>query len=204
VTLKYASDDNFVGRLIDGYDKNAKNICLLTEKAAIYLCDVHNYLGDKYNYGLLVYDAYRPRRAVLDFLKWAKQPLASQRELAQKAKHYPRLEKPELFNLHYLTEDSAHCYGNTVDVGLVTEVGGSVLGMGACFDFLDACSHTTVTEEKIGEKAFQHRHILSQAMQEFDFEPYHKEFWHFSHPLAMEVNVPIDIPITPGLTKVAI
>ncbi len=200
--LKYATDDNFVGRVIDGYDEKVTDVGFLTEKAATYLCDVQNYLYDQYNYSLLIYDAYRPHRAVIDFMRWIKQPPADQHELDQKIKHYPHLEKSQLFEMGYLSEDSRHCYGNTVDLVLIDAINGKPLDMGACFDFMDERSHIAATAEKIGREAFQHRQVLLQAMQEFDFEPYYKEFWHFSHPLATEAKTPINIPLKPGLTKI--
>jgi len=202
--LKYATNDNFIGRLIDGYDENVKHVCCLTEKASVYLCDVQNYLYNQYNYSLLVCDAYRPRRAVVDFIEWVKQPPANQREIDQKTKHYPRLEKHQLFELGYLADDSEHCYGNTVDVVLVDARSGSPLNMGTCFDFMDELSHGAATEKDIGKTALQLRQLLSQAMQEFGFVPYSKEYWHFSHPLALEIDTPIDIPIKPGKTIIEI
>lgn len=195
--LKYATEKNFVGRPIAGYEPGFTDIALLTPKAATDLCYVQNSLHKNHGMGLLVYDAYRPKRAVHDFLLWSKLPPASDFELERKAKHYPHIEKHQLFDLGYIMEDSNHCYGNTVDVVLVDIKTGKALEMGARFDFMDEQSHIDADSLSIGEQAFRHRQILQSAMIEYGFEPYHEEFWHFSHggKAGREVEEPMDIEI---------
>ena len=95
--LKYATNDNFVGRVIDGYHPDAKNICLLTEKVAQVFCQVQDYLLENHQFSLFVLDAYRPQRAVKDFIHWLQQPPTGEYELRQKARHYPSIEKSQLF-----------------------------------------------------------------------------------------------------------
>jgi D-alanyl-D-alanine dipeptidase len=72
------------------------------------------------------------------------------------------------------------------------------LDIGVCFDFMNERSHITVGSEVIGDQAYQHRTILSQAMQKFDFAPYGYEFWHFTLN-TRETEIPLDIAITPEL-----
>lgn len=195
--LKYATKENFAGRVIEGYDPKITDIALMTPKAAQALCDVQNYLIEKYNYGLLVYDAYRPRRAVRDFLTWANAPVRDAYELERKAKHYPNIEKNQFFELEYLVEDSGHCYGNTVDVFLVDLKSASKLDLGACYDFMDEISHTAQSAEKIGELAYKNRRILQAAMERFGYQACRSEFWHFTHGgiAGREVKEPMDFPI---------
>ncbi|CAG8590719.1 5714_t:CDS:1 [Dentiscutata erythropus] len=196
--LKYATKKNFVGRIINGYDSSIIDVALLMPKAAKALCLTQNYLNEKYGYGILVYDAYRPKRAVQDILSWSKQPPSDEYELERKQKHYPKIEKSQLFDLGYVSKDSGHCYGNTVDVVLQVIKTGEILDMGARYDFMDEISHTTVDSTQIGEVAYKNRLILSEAMQKFGFLPYTNEFWHFSHggEEGREMNVPLDEVIT--------
>ena len=64
---------------------------------------------------LIVWDCYRPKRAVNDFLQWSKDPAHSE----MKTEFYPRTDKEKLFALGYLAKPSAHSRGSTVDLALV-------------------------------------------------------------------------------------
>src|SRR5690242_12714614 len=63
---------------------------------------------------LIVYDCYRPVRAVDYFVKWARDQLDQNR----KAEQYPTTEKSRLLKEGYLAAVSAHSKGVAVDVGL--------------------------------------------------------------------------------------
>lgn len=203
--LKYATSENFVGRPLAGYstDPNAREVCLLEQKTAEALCAVQNNLIRKYNnkYGLMIYDAYRPKRAVLDILHWSKQSPGSDYELLRKNLHYPHIEKKQLFELGYVREDSNHCYANTVDIVLVDPMSGKLYDFGACYDYMDELSHTTMTAEDIGDEAYQLRKLLAAIMQEHGFESIKEEFWHFSYhgKDGRATDEAIDIEITPQL-----
>lgn len=199
--LKYASEKNFVGRPIKGYHADAMDIALMTPSAAQQLCLVQDELITRYNYGLLIYDAYRPKMAVNDFIMWSKRPPENQYELVRKKKHYPNIEKSELFKLGYVAEDSGHCYGNTVDLVLIDIQTSQKLEMGARYDYMDEISHTTANATQIGDTAFKNRKILSGAMQKYGFQPLKEEFWHFSHLgiEGREVKEPMNIEITPRM-----
>src|SRR6187549_2932373 len=99
--LAYATKFNFMGRIVDGYHPKAKDIAILTPKAARALCQVQDHLLTNHGCGLLVYDAYRPQRSVRDFMKWSKLSPVSEFELERKALHYPHIEKSQLFALGY-------------------------------------------------------------------------------------------------------
>lgn len=199
--LAYAGVDNLVGRPIAGYHPEARDVCLLTLRAAKALCLAQNHFMAKHQVSIFIYDAYRPRRAVNDFLTWSTMPPANTFELEQKEKYYPTLEKKNLFSAGYLSEDSGHCYGNTVDFVLIDSRTQQELPMGAMFDFMDDISHWTATIEQIGVEAYRHREILMNTMVTFGFEPYVNEFWHFSHGgvAGREFKEPLDIEITPEL-----
>ncbi len=171
--LKYATDKNFTGAIVEGYSSSAKDFALMSPLAAEKLCEVQNYLLNEYGYGLLIYDAYRPKRAVKSFLFWSKEEVRDASEIERKQKHYPAIEKNELFKKGYVAQDSEHCYGNTVDLVLIDTSSNKKLPMGSRFDFMDEKSHVTASANEVGEEALHYRKILQDAMIRFDFQPYH-------------------------------
>jgi D-alanyl-D-alanine dipeptidase len=113
--LAYATKENFIGRVIDGYHPEHKNICLMTPKAAGALCEVQNHLLHQHQIGLLIFDAYRPLHAVKDFANWFEQPITDDYELQRKAIHYPHHEKNQLADLGYIAKNiSQHCFYRVV------------------------------------------------------------------------------------------
>jgi D-alanyl-D-alanine dipeptidase len=66
---KYATWDNFTGKPVDGYESN--RIAGTCELAAALL-KVKDAAAAK-GYGLLLWDGYRPQRAVNCFIKWSEQ-----------------------------------------------------------------------------------------------------------------------------------
>lgn len=199
--LAYATIDNFAGQILDGYHPEALEVCLMTPKAAKALCQAQNQLIRNHQLGLFIHDSYRPRRAVKRLLQWMNEPVKDEWELSQKRKHYPKVEKSEFVKLHYLSEDSNHCYGNTVDVFLCDFKTGNTLNHGTVYDYMDRKSHLSATAEEIGVEAWQNRQILQAAMTEAGFLPHDTEYWHFSHggQEGREVREPFDLEITPGL-----
>jgi len=203
--LVYATKKNFIGRPIAGYTPGVTDFALLTRDSAIALCQVQNELLEKYNYGLLIYDTYRPKSAVLDFMQWSKQPVSDDAdghcELERKQKHYPHIEKNRLFALGYLSETSQHCFGHTVDLVLIDKEGAE-LNLGARFDFMDEISHLSATAKEIGEEAMRNRHILTSTMEKYGFASYVYEFWHFSY-CEKAIADPMDITITADLKNLS-
>lgn len=199
--LAYATRDNFLGQIVEGYTAGVTDFTLMTKAAAAALCQVQEELIQNHQLGLLIFDAYRPQRAVQHFVRWSMEALpegeAGEHELKRKAIHYPHIEKNQLFDLGYVAHDSQHCYGHTVDLVLVDQ-NGREINLGACFDYMDVLSHVTVSADDIGEEAHRYRHILSEAMRQFGFVPYPKEFWHFSFG-EKAISEPVDIVISPNL-----
>jgi D-alanyl-D-alanine dipeptidase len=109
--IRYAGSHNFVGRPIRGY---LAAECILSVSAANALKTVQRMLAEK-KLSLIVWDCYRPKQAVDDFLQWSKDPAHSE----MKVEFYPRAEKKKLFALGYLARRSAHSRGSTVDLGIV-------------------------------------------------------------------------------------
>src|ERR1700686_5636990 len=66
--IRYAGSHNFVGRPIRGY---LAAECILSVSAANPLEIVQRKLAEK-KLSLIVWDCYRPKRAVEDFLRWAR------------------------------------------------------------------------------------------------------------------------------------
>src|SRR3984957_1843756 len=109
--IRYAGSHNFVGRPIRGY-RAAE--CILSVSAANALEGVQRKLAEK-KLSLIVWDCYRPKRAVDDFFQWSKDPTHAE----MKAEFYPRTDKAMLFALGYVARRSAHSRGSTVDLGIV-------------------------------------------------------------------------------------
>src|SRR5689334_22481682 len=89
--IRYAGSHNFVGRPISGY-RAAE--CILSAPAAAALTKVQKVLAAE-NLSLIVWDCYRPTRAVHDFLRWSRQAA----QAGMKAEFYPRADKQNLFAL---------------------------------------------------------------------------------------------------------
>lgn len=171
--IRYAGQDNFIGDAIDGYETPR---CMLTPEAATALGAAQRDLRPK-GFGLLVYDCYRPQRAVDQFVRWARD-LDDQR---QKARFYPNVDKSALLSRGYIAERSGHSRGSTVDLTLIGLTGpgrGKPLDMGTEFDLFDAKSHT----DAAGLTETQHasRRILVDAMSRAGFENLPVEWWHYT------------------------
>ena len=202
--LKYATRENFLGRIVAGYFSDATEICLLTKEAAEALCKAQNHFVENYALSLIIYDAYRPIKAVQDFIAWALMPPAGEYELMRKKIHYPKLEKNQLAKLGYIPSTiSRHNYGNAVDVMLISIKDNQELPMGCPFDYFDKLSHISITVSELGEKVWNNRRILIDGMKLFDFEVYEEEFWHFDY-YKREIPLPIDFDITKSLKNIGV
>jgi D-alanyl-D-alanine dipeptidase len=191
--IRYATSHNFVGRPIRGY---LAAECILSEPAANALVTAQRKLAGE-NLSLIVWDCYRPTRAVDDFLQWSKDPTHSE----MKTEFYPRTDKEELFALGYLARRSAHSRGSTVDLGIV-RAGSSfaplpnpapplksctspkgerfedgTIDFGTGYDCLDVLANTS--NALVGDVALHNRQTLKSHLEGAGFRPYAKEWWHF-------------------------
>ncbi len=199
--IRYAASHNFLGRPARGY---LAAECILSAPAANALATVQRMLAEK-KLSLIVWDCYRPKRAVDDFLQWSKDPAHSE----MKAEFYPRTDKEKLFALGYLARRSAHSRGSTVDVGIVPTAFSSApppnpsqplkacttakgerfedgtIDFGTGYDCLDVLANTS--NALVGTIAQRNRQTLRSYMQGAGFRPYAREWWHFEL-----INAPFD------------
>ena len=170
VNLKYYSSENFTGQFVEGYHSNN---AILTKESALALSNAQDDFN-KLGYSLILYDAYRPQRAVDFFIQWSK----NLNDTINKRIYYPNIKKSELFELGYIAYKSGHSRGSTVDVSLVEISTNKVLDMGTIFDYFGVESHTFFDD--ISEKQKSNRLILYEIMSNNGFKNYSKEWWHFT------------------------
>jgi D-alanyl-D-alanine dipeptidase len=189
--IRYATARNFVGRPIDGYEA-AK--CLLTPEAARALAKAAAAIearGDR----LVVYDCYRPERAVAHFVRWAR----DLSDTSTKAEYYPDVPKDELFARGYIAERSGHSRGSTVDVGLLRRLPGAAadawapVDMGTPYDLFDPRSHTDAPGLTAAVR--RHRDLLREAMNEAGFSNLPEEWWHFTLVDEPYPDTTFDVPV---------
>lgn len=166
---KYATWDNFTGKPVNGYEANRIVGTLELADALSKAKKQAAALG----YGLLLWDAYRPQRAVDCFLRWSVQP----EDGRTKEKHYPNIAREEMVSMGYVASQSSHSRGSAVDLTLYQLDTGDMVTMGSDFDFMDERSHHTskaVTDAESG-----HRRLLRSIMEQSGFEAYENEWWHY-------------------------
>jgi D-alanyl-D-alanine dipeptidase len=171
--IRYFGADNFVGEPVDGYEAAT---CLLARPAAEALAEVQRQLAAD-SLGLLVYDCYRPQRAVDHFVRWAEDTT----DVRTKAEHYPGVSKSRLFDEGYIAARSGHSRASTADltIGQVTPEGSfEPLDMGTPFDFFDPRSHTESPDVTPAQHANRLR--LRDAMEAHGFHNYADEWWHYT------------------------
>jgi zinc D-Ala-D-Ala dipeptidase len=170
VEMRYATNHNFVGEPINGYERP---LCLLTRPAAHALAEVQSDLKSR-GLGLKVFDCYRPQRAVAHFIRWARNVA----DTRAKAEFYPAVDKRNLFVLGYIASQSGHSRGSTVDLTVVRRADGAELDMGTPFDFFSPKSWPS--DRSVSADARTNRGILATAMSAHGFRSYSKEWWHFT------------------------
>ena len=168
--LRYFSEDNFVGQVIDGYHANK---VFMTREAAVALSNVQSELAS-FGLSLKVFDAYRPQRAVNHFVRWA-QDLSDTR---MKAVFYPTVAKEDLFSSGYIAQLSGHSRGSTIDLTIVDLQSGGELEMGTAWDFFDPLSWSSNLDLPI--QARVNRNLLNVLMTKNGFRALPEEWWHFT------------------------
>ncbi len=168
--LRYLSNNNFIGKTIDGYFDNC---VIVTKETADALHKVQTILAKK-GLSLKVFDAYRPQKAVDHFVKWAK----VLQDTLMKQEYYPQVPKSELFNSGYIASKSGHTRGSTVDLTIINLKTSKELDMGSPYDFFGVQSHSYY--KNISENQKKNRFYLREIMLANDFKPYDNEWWHFT------------------------
>lgn len=195
ISLRYLSDQNFIGEPLRGYKKQ---VAILSRPAAEALSKVQQELL-KEGYCLVIYDAYRPQKTVDQFVEWS----ADGQDIKMKNIYYPRINKKDLFALNYIAEKSSHSRGSTVDVSLIsitaelksTEaislekrtlsdkfeivyLNDNTLDMGSAFDLFDEASHPH--SHLVNEQQRENRTYLYEKMHKYGFAAFPTEWWHFT------------------------
>lgn len=168
--VRYYSTYNFVGARIDGYESP---IVLLTRQAADALRLVNADMLSQ-GYRLVLYDGYRPQRAVDHFARWAEDLSAD----AMKPVFYPDVDKADLFEKGFIARRSGHSRGSTIDLTLLDAATGQLVDMGGPFDFFGELSHPDYTGVTPAQQANRMR--LREAMLKHGFKPLSTEWWHFT------------------------
>ena len=167
---KYATWDNFTGKPVDGYAANrvvgTTAFCAGLERAR----DQAAALG----FGLLLWDVYRPQRAVEDFLRWSEQP----EDGRTKPRYYPNIDRAEMFERGYVASRSGHSRGSTVDLTLFDLATGELAPMGGGHDLMDPISHHGA--RGITPLEARNREYLSSIMGASGFRRYDCEWWHYT------------------------
>jgi len=188
--IRYFGNNNFVGTRIDGYDAPK---CLLLPPVADALAKVEADLRAM-SKRLLVFDCYRPKRAVAHFMRWAK----DLQNTAGKSRWYPNLDKAVLVP-DYIAEQSGHSRGDTLDVTLlecpdVAHPDSCIaLDMGTEFDFFDVRANTD--SGLISDDQKTNRDALRHAMAKHGFANYPLEWWHYTLPDPTRATQYFDRPI---------
>lgn len=188
--IRYASSNNFLGTPVQGY--NAP-LCITQLKIAQSLQKVQQKLIEK-KMTLVIFDAYRPQRAVNQFVEWAKNP----NDQKMKKEYYPAIDKSHIIELGYIATRSQHSRGCALDLSIAAQNadGGYVLlDMGTPFDFFDETSHTM--NQNIPDISKKHRIFLLSLMEEAGFRNYSKEWWHFWYTDELYPETYFDFPIEP-------
>ncbi len=193
--MRYAGSHNFMGRPAKGYDAAE---CILTEQAAAALADVQA-AAKAEGFNLLVFDCYRPIRAVDDFVAWVKQGGPPD------PRWYPNDKRGDLIAKGYIGAKSSHSRGSTVDLALAPDNGAGApdpdcgatnvgtVDFGGGFDCFDPRSATAFAA--LSPEAIANRKKLVALMHAAGFVNYKREWWHFTlknEPFKQRFDFPIE------------
>lgn len=111
VSLRYGTEQNFVGGVVRGYENIPSRGAVVTAEAGKALAEAQiEFLKNEFR--IVIYDSYRPSKAVDHFMEWAEND-----EVDENVKRifYPNVEKCRLFDLGYIASRSGHSRGSTID-----------------------------------------------------------------------------------------
>lgn len=170
IGLRYFYSYNFVGKRVHGYHANKAILSIEATKA---LKKVQANLQKK-GLSLIIYDAYRPQKAVNHFITWAK----NLNDTLTKHDFYPYTNKKDLFKLGYIASHSRHSSGSTIDVSIFSNKTKKAIDMGSPYDFFGTVSW--VNYSKLTKEQKQNRQLLQTVMLKNGFRNYPKEWWHYT------------------------
>ena len=169
IDLKYYTKHNFVGKKIIGYNSP---VAISTKETALALKEIQKDLKH-FNYGLKIFDSYRPQQAVDHFVRWAKN---NNRKM--KSSHYPNVKKINLFKEGYIASKSGHTRGSTVDLTIIDLNNGKELDMGTIYDYFGKESCIEYTGLTVHQR--KNRLLLQSVMNKYGFKSLKEEWWHFT------------------------
>jgi D-alanyl-D-alanine dipeptidase len=207
--MRYATAHNFTGEVVAGYEPGAS--CILTRAAAEAVATVQAGM-EAQGLTLVVWDCYRPVRAVASFVAWTKTE-----DTAMKAEFYPDVAKAALIPDGYIADRSGHSKGSTIDLGIAKagavippwdaaaplrdcrgaegeRFGEGVLDFGTAYDCFDTRAHPA--DRRVGAAAQANRAMLRDAMKAAGFLPYEAEWWHFRLAAEPYPEQWFDAPVT--------
>lgn len=114
VSLRYGTDQNFVGGVVRGYESIPSRGAVVTAEAGAGLAEAQKEFV-KNGFQIVIYDSYRPSKAVDHFMEWAANGEDNENV---KRYFYPNVEKSSLFDLGYIAARSGHSRGSTIDRNL--------------------------------------------------------------------------------------
>lgn len=185
IDLRYFGTNNFVGKQVDGYNKD---VVILSNQACTALNNVQKELK-QYNLSIKIFDAYRPQQAVNHFVRWAK----VLNDTINKGIFYPKVKKQDLFKEGYISSKSGHSRGSTLDLTLIDTVTGKELDMGSPWDFFGPESWVANLELTYKQRA--NRMLLQTIMRKHGFKYYTKEWWHFTLRNEPFPDIYFDFPV---------
>jgi D-alanyl-D-alanine dipeptidase len=187
ITMRYGTKNNFMGKVLKGYNANK---CFVTRKTANALSTIQKEIA-KNGFSLKMYDCYRPISAVQDMVQFVSNNNPGIKTF------FPNVNKNNLIDQGYIGPTSGHSRGDTVDLSIIkisdkdTDKSKAAdiskncitgrmdlsLDMGTQYDCFDPRSFTASSEITANQKS--NRQFLLKAMSGF-FKNYDKEWWHYS------------------------
>lgn len=162
VEVRYATANNFTGAPLPGY---LANRAFLRKEAVAALARVQARLRSG-GMGLKVFDGYRPVRATLGMVDWAR-----------------RTDQMHFIQDGYIASHSRHNLGLAVDLTLVDwSMGGREVDMGTPYDTFSASAHWA----NATGRTMRYRQLLRTVMEQEGFKQYDMEWWHYSYEVPGE------------------
>lgn len=161
VELKYATEDNFMDRVL--YDSLFH--AFLQEEAAVKLANAQKKLKEKDStLSLLIYDAVRPNS--IQYKMW---------DMVKNTPKKIYVAEPGMGSLHN--------FGGAVDLTIVKD--GVPLDMGTVYDFFGKKAQPRYNKffldrKELSPEQVQNRELLRAIMRSAGFIPINSEWWHFN------------------------
>lgn len=169
IDIRYSNDNNFIGKKINGYNQSS---AIGTKELALALQEIQNDLKH-FGYGVKIFDAYRPQKAVSHFSRWS-----TNDDVLMKDLFYPNIEKRDLFKKGYIASRSGHSRGSTIDLTIINLKTKEELDMGTSYDFFgieSSYGYSGLTYEQNSNRL-----LLYSVMKKYGFKSLKSEWWHFT------------------------